>query len=66
MARSDAEPDPAKRFELLRQAEQMLLDEAPFIPLYQYADGEMFDATRLEGVEMNVRNMTALKWIRRK
>src|SRR5205085_9064872 len=42
MAKSDLEPDPAKRFALLREAENMLLhDEVPFVPLYQAADGFM-------------------------
>jgi len=66
MLKSDAEADPAKRFDMLKQAEQMLLDDVPFIPLYQYASGAMYDTAKIEGVELNVRDMTALKWIRRK
>jgi oligopeptide transport system substrate-binding protein len=65
MARSDAEPDPAKRFALLRQAEDMIVnDEAAFIPLYQYADGMMYD-DHLQGAPMNSRTLIQLKWIRR-
>jgi oligopeptide transport system substrate-binding protein len=66
MARSDAEPDPAKRFALLRAAEEMLVhEEAAIIPLYQYADGMVYDAKKLQGVEMNNRILIQLKWIRR-
>jgi oligopeptide transport system substrate-binding protein len=66
MARSDAEPDPARRFALLQQAEDMLVnDEAPFIPLYQYADGFLYDENKLKGAELNSRTLIQLKWIRR-
>lgn len=66
MARSDAEADPTKRFELLRQAEDMLAnDEVPFIPLYQYADGFMYDEKKLKGADMNARTLIQPKWIRR-
>jgi oligopeptide transport system substrate-binding protein len=66
MARSDGEVDPAKRFALLKEAENMLVnEELPFIPLYQYADGFLCDGRKLQGVELNSRLMTQLKWIRR-
>jgi oligopeptide transport system substrate-binding protein len=66
MTRSDAEPDPARRFALLRQAEDMLVnDEVPFIPLYQYADGFLYDEKKLKGVNLNSRTLIQLKWIRR-
>lgn len=35
------EPDPAKRMSLLRDAEQIVTDEAPFLPIYWYADAEL-------------------------
>jgi len=66
MAQSDAQPDSARRFALLRQAEDMAVnEEAAFIPLYQYADGTMYDGQKLKGAEMNSRTLTQLKWIRR-
>ena len=66
MDRAAAEPDPAKRFSILRDAEGMLLQqEMPFIPLYQYSDGFIFDAHKIQGIDMNVRTLTELKWIRR-
>jgi oligopeptide transport system substrate-binding protein len=62
-----AEPDPAKRFALLRDAEAMLVrDQFPFIPLYQYADGYMFDAADVGGLYMNVRLLTQFKYLHRK
>ena len=33
---SYAEVDPARRLELLQQAEEILLDDAPIIPVYYY------------------------------
>jgi oligopeptide transport system substrate-binding protein len=66
MAATDREANVEKRFQLLRQAEDIIINrEAPLIPLYQYADGYMYDETRLKGAEMNVRMMTQLKWVRR-
>jgi oligopeptide transport system substrate-binding protein len=66
MAQSDLEPDAVKRFQLLQKAEDLLLhDEVPFIPLYQRADGFMYDARKIAGANMNVRMLTELKWIRR-
>jgi len=47
-ASSFAEPDKAKRYAILSKAEQVLLDEAPFMPIFY---DENF---RLE--QLNVRN----------
>ncbi len=41
-------------------------DELPFLPLYQYADGYLYDDTKLGGVMINVRLLCELKWIYRK
>lgn len=66
MANTDREANPEKRFALLRKAEDMLVNkEAPLIPLYQYADGYLYDENKIKGAEMNVRMMTQLKWVRR-
>lgn len=32
-----AEPDPARRFEILQEAEALLLEDAPFVPVYFYS-----------------------------
>ena len=44
---SSLEQDPAKRLELMRQAEEILLAEMPVIPLYHYS----FDYVKKKGVE---------------
>jgi oligopeptide transport system substrate-binding protein len=36
-----AELDPARRFALLREAEILLLDEGPVIPIYHYSTNEL-------------------------
>ena len=36
IAQAAVEPDPAARFEYFQQAEAILLDEMPFIPIYFY------------------------------
>jgi oligopeptide transport system substrate-binding protein len=61
-----AEPDPTKRFAILRDAERMIVqDELPILPLYQYNDGYMFDADKIKGLDVNVRLLTQFKWIHR-
>jgi oligopeptide transport system substrate-binding protein len=66
LARSDAEADPAARFAILKEAENMVVnEELPIIPLYQYADGYMYDAKKIQGAELNPRLLMQLKWIRR-
>jgi hypothetical protein len=40
-------------------------EELPIIPLYQYADGYMYDAKKIQGVELNPRLLMQPKWIRR-
>ena len=35
------EADPARRFAMLREAEAIVLDQAPVIPIYQYSTNEM-------------------------
>jgi oligopeptide transport system substrate-binding protein len=66
MDQAAAEPNPAKRFAILTEAERIIVeDELPIIPLYQRADGYMYDADKIAGSDMNVRMITELKWIRR-
>lgn len=51
MARSDDEPDAAKRMELLAEAERLIVErELPLIPLFHHTQIYQFDATRLRGV----------------
>jgi oligopeptide transport system substrate-binding protein len=67
MAQSDKQPDPAIRFAMLKDAERILVeDQCPFIPLYQYSDGGMYDQSKIAGCESNVRQMVQFKYIRRR
>ncbi|HYC99619.1 MAG TPA: hypothetical protein VEB22_00200, partial [Phycisphaerales bacterium] len=50
------EPDTAKRFEILRQAEELLLEESPLVPVYQYVEIYMFDPHKLTGVSPHPRH----------
>jgi oligopeptide transport system substrate-binding protein len=63
----NAQPDPAVRAALLQQAERLLVsEETPIVPLYFYAGLEYFDATRIEGVYLNIRAEHPLRAIRKK
>lgn len=65
--RAAREADPAKRMAILSDAEKLLVtDECPFLPLYQYGDGYMYDDRKIAGFDVNVRLMTQYKWIARK
>ena len=60
------EPDPAKRFGILKDAESILVEkDMPLIPLYQYSDGYMFDPGKIGGMDLNVRMLTQFKFIHR-
>jgi oligopeptide transport system substrate-binding protein len=64
--RANAAPDAKQRLDLLSQAEGLIVQkEFPFIPLYQYSDGYMFDGDKLGGIEANVRLISEFKWIHR-
>ena len=66
LAAAAKEPDPAKRFAILSTAEGMLVqDELPYLPLYQYGDGFLYDDSKIKGLTVNVRLMAPLKWIHR-
>ncbi len=61
-----AEHDPAKRLEILSQAESMLVnDQMPLIPLYQYSDGMIFDEKKFAGITANDRMLTPFKNLHR-
>ena len=58
--------DPAKRFELLRQAEARLLrDGVPMFPLFIYTGVNFFDPKKIEGIGFNVLDEHPLAAIRR-
>jgi oligopeptide transport system substrate-binding protein len=66
MAQSDIEPNDAKRFDLLRDAEtQLITQDFPCIPLFQYCDGQIYDPAKIAGLGDNVRTLTMFKWMHR-
>jgi oligopeptide transport system substrate-binding protein len=56
------ERDPARRLKLLAQAENLLLDEAPIIPIFNYVNVYMF-RDNVHGVATDPRNMVMFKSI---
>lgn len=53
LARASAEPDREKRAALLRQAETLLLDECPIVPVYFYS-WKFLKAPELKGFKANI------------
>ncbi len=56
------EPDPAARARLLEKAENMLLDDAPILPLYHYVSRFMF-RENVHGIHLNPRNIIVAKFL---
>ncbi|MBN8246322.1 MAG: peptide ABC transporter substrate-binding protein [Verrucomicrobia bacterium] len=62
-----AEPDSAKRFALLREAETLLVrEEAPIVTLYSYVGLFAFDPERWEGIHPNLTGEHPVWAIRRR
>jgi oligopeptide transport system substrate-binding protein len=61
-AEAETETDPHKRLNLLSQAESILLQDAPVIPLYYYVDAYMF-SSRVKGIELDPRDMVLFQAI---
>ncbi|MBC8108613.1 MAG: peptide ABC transporter substrate-binding protein [Anaerolineae bacterium] len=59
-AEADKEPDVAKRQDLLFQAEQILLNEVPIIPMYNYVN-KLAYRDEIKGLNPNPRNQMILK-----
>jgi oligopeptide transport system substrate-binding protein len=58
------ELDPAKRYEIFRRAERILVsDEAPISPLYYYVGIQFYDPVKLGGIEPNLLDEHPLKAI---
>ncbi len=53
LAQASIETDPAARFSLLREAEALLMSEAPVAPIYHYQSVYMFDPDRVKNVHPN-------------
>ncbi len=55
IAAAAAELDRARRFEILREAERLLISkEAPICPIYYYVGIQLYDPERLGGIEANL------------
>ncbi|WP_110114581.1 peptide ABC transporter substrate-binding protein [Bacillus sp. CGMCC 1.16541] len=61
LAQSQQEVDADKRLELLKQAEQILIDEMPAAPIYYYTDAWV-QAENLKDVEVSSLGDIQLKW----
>lgn len=61
MAESKVEQDQAKRYELLHQAEEILLEDMPFMPVYFYKNTYMVDQD-YENIAYYVNRYPYLKW----
>lgn len=67
IARAAVEIDPAQRFDLLAQAEELLvLKEAPICPVYFYVGIQIYDSEKIGGIEANLLDEHPLKAIYRK
>ncbi len=69
IAAAAREVDKAKRFEIFREAEKLLVSaEAPICPLYYYVGIQFYDPARLGGIQTNLLDEHPLKamfWKRR-
>jgi len=62
IAAAAAETDPPRRYEILQEAERLLVCEAmPICPLYFYVGIQLYDGARLGGIEGNVLDEHPLK-----
>jgi oligopeptide transport system substrate-binding protein len=63
LKKAEMEIDPARRFKILAQAENMLLEEAPILPLYQYVGHYLFRAN-VHGIPLDPRQMIMLQAVK--
>lgn len=67
LAKAAAESDPVGRFSILRDAERLLVTEGvPISPLFFYVGIQLYDGSRLGGIEANVLDEHPLREIYRK
>jgi ABC-type transport system substrate-binding protein len=59
-AAAATEPDPQRRLDLLAQAERILCDDAPIIPLYYYVNAYLF-RDDVHGIPLDPRNMVMFR-----
>lgn len=60
LQQAEIEPDAQKRLALLSQAEQILVNEVPIIPLYHYVNKYVMK-DNVKGIPLNPRNMVVFK-----
>ena len=64
--RADLQTDMARRAELFRRAEEILVnDEAPIVPLYFFEGFNYFDPEKIEGIWQNALDEHPLQYIRK-
>ncbi len=63
LEQAELEPDQLKRLQLLSQAENLLLDDAPIIPLYQYVGRYLFHPN-VHGIPLDPRQMIMMQSVR--
>ncbi|WP_188454274.1 peptide ABC transporter substrate-binding protein [Virgibacillus oceani] len=61
MAKSKVEQDQEKRYEMLHEAEKILLDDMPFMPVYFYKNNYLVN-TQFEDIVYYVNRYPNLKW----
>ena len=67
MAAAAAEPDVARRFDLLRQAETLLVrDDVPVLPVFNYVGMFAYDSSKWEGIHENLTDEHPFWAIRRR
>ena len=67
IAEAARELDPAQRFAILRQAEDLLVQKAvPVCPIYYYVGIQLYDPAKLGGIRANVLDEHPLRRIHRK
>ncbi|MEI6337829.1 MAG: peptide ABC transporter substrate-binding protein, partial [Verrucomicrobiota bacterium] len=67
LAAATAEADPVKRFEILGQAEEILVrTQIPICPIFYYVGIQLYDTAKLGGIQPNVLDEHPLKSMYRK
>ena len=61
LKQAESELNPKKRFALIARAENMLLEDAPIMPIYQYVGHYLFHGTPEQaGIPLDARQMIML------
>jgi oligopeptide transport system substrate-binding protein len=67
VAAASRELNPSRRFEILREAEDLLVKKAiPVCPIYYYVGIQLYDPTKFDGIRANVLDEHPLRKIRKK